>query len=717
MNVEMPLHMKADGISTSGVRTCEPIFLELPSAYPWQSPRFSLREDFPRNFPHLMPFTATPRPCLVDGDQDEFFLQFGLVEYGVFQLIEQMAVWLRKAAIGNLNDLEQGWEPMLRRDIRNVVEIDAETARGVITKQGGWITWGSQFFRSGPISETLNAGVEIWVSSKGGRTPLTLGLVDKIFTPRTHTPKFATGNSVVGLIWPDKNPNGSPRISATYIPEDIETLKGLRARAEELGCGRGLETFLSNLQRGFAGTYLSGPIPIGIILCVQRPTHLIGSTSNVELLPYVVEIRAAKNRTSLFAQGEDEPVRPAVHYQSLTAPLLRTLSGVLKRPSLVMLGCGSVGSKLAMHAARAGQQIVSVSDEASLKPHNMARHALGAEHSARNKAEALAKELAGFGMLAAVHRGNLSVDLHVPNLREQILPKGAGAITNATASLSVRESLTSAATPRLKARLFEAALFGRGRGAFMLADGNGHNPNHCDLIAEMYASINGTPAAKLLFDHSEGLVAVQIGQGCGSLTMTMDDARLSSMTASLSQEIGRALDMPIEEGLIVIGTTDNNTPSSTWTRHTVPAFETIPIAGSDGWELRLSKRVAHKIRAEAKAYDVVETGGIMIGLASARLKTVTVVDLLEAPIDSRRTPSLFVLGTLGLQAAIRDRHEQSGRTLFDVGTWHSHLQDVGPSPTDWKTAADLAAERAPPSILLITTPKHFYALISPGKNS
>ena len=218
------------------------------------------------------------------------------------------------------------------------------------------------------------------------------------------------------------------------------------------------------------------------------------------------------------------------------------------------------------------------------------------------------------------------------------------------------------------------------------------------------------------FDPAGGLTEIQIGQGCGSLTMTMDDARLSAMTASLSQEISRALDAPVQQGLIIIGTADEDSPSTCWTRYIVPAFETVTIAGSDGWQLRLSQRVADMIRAEAKAYRSVETGGVMIGLTSARLKTVTVVDLLEAPVDSRRTSTLFVLGTDGLQSSIRSRHEQSGRTLFDVGTWHSHLRDDGPSSTDWKTAADLAAERAPPSILLIATPTRFHALVSPRKD-
>lgn len=716
MNVEMPLDMKADGISSSGVRTCEPVVLKLPAAYPWQSPSFYLREDFPRNFPHLMPFAATPRPCLVEGDQDEYFLQFGLVEYGIFHLVEQLAIWLRKAAISGLIDPVQGWEPMLRRDFRDVVEIDADTARNVVTKNGGWIAWKGRFFRRGAPETCLNVAAETWVSSKGETTPLMQKPDNSTFTSRRTDPDASLGNTVVGVVWPDKNPDGTPRISATYLPESVATLSDLRARAAELGCGRGLETFLANVERSFAGMFLLAPIPIGIVLCVRRPIHLIDSTSDIELLPYVVEIRANKNRTSLFAGGDDEPVAPALHYQSLTAALLQTLSGVPERPALAMLGCGSVGSKLAIHAARAGQNIAAVSDESSLRPHNMARHALGAELVGTNKAEALAKELSGFGMAPFVHSGDLSVDLRDPERSKQIIPKAAGAAINSTASLSVREALVSAATSRLRARLFEAALFGRGRGAFLLADGKGHNPSHCDLIAELYATLDDERAAKLLFDPAGGLAEIQIGQGCGSLTMTIDDARLSAMTASLSQEISKALDTPTQEGLIVIGTADDDNPSTQWTRYIVPAFETVAIAGSDGWQLRLSRRVADRIRAEAKAYPSVETGGVMIGLTSARLKTVTVVDLLEAPADSRRTPVLFVLGTGGLQSAIRNRHEQSGRTLFDVGTWHSHLRDEGPSSTDWKTAADLAAERAPPSILLIATPARFHALISPRKD-
>lgn len=717
VRVDMPIHFRPDGISSSGVRLVEPVTVTLPPSYPWQSPRFSFRADFPRNFPHLMPFSATPRPCLVDGDQDEFFLQFGLVESGLFHLVEQLALWLRKAATSDLIEPVQGWEPMLRREFRDAVELDAAAVRGAVDKKGGWQVWKGSFYRRGPDDGELGRSVEAWVKSKGETTPLTRKPGDGSFTSRWITDNIATGNTVVAVIWPDMLADGRPFVSASYLPESVVTLADLRMRASELGCGRGFDGFITNLERSFQGMTLPRSIPVGVILCARRPVHLIGTTSDIELLPYVIEIRADNARTTLFPQGDDEAASPATHYQSLTRPLLASLSGALARPELAIMGCGSLGSKLAMHWARSGQLIAAVSDQGALRPHNMARHALGAEHVASNKADALAKELDGIGLSPAVFKDDLTIGLRDRASRAAILPSSASIAINTTASLAVREALTAAAEPKLKHRLFEVALFGRGRGALILADGRRHNPNHADLMAELYATIDGTFEAALLFGNGEGLSLVQVGQGCGSFTMTMSDARLSLMAAAASLQLERLIDTPVELGRILLGTTDDQSGSLAWRESDVPAFETVSIEGSDGWELRVSPRVADRIRSEAAHYSPVETGGVMIGCASARLKTVTVVDLLDAPADSQRSAALFVLGMDGLQVAIQGRHDRSGQTLFDVGTWHSHVHDTGPSATDWRTADDLAAERAPPSILLIATPKRFHALVSQRKSS
>jgi hypothetical protein len=50
----------------------------------------------------------------------------------------------------------------------------------------------------------------------------------------------------------------------------------------------------------------------------------------------------------------------------------------------------------------------------------------------------------------------------------------------------------------------------------------------------------------------------------------------------------------------------------------------------------------------------------------------------------------------------------------DIGTWHSHLADQGPSSLDRDTARQLAAERPPPSVLLIQAPTRLYALMHDG---
>lgn len=713
MRVEMPLHMKADGISDTGVRTIEQVILRLPADYPWSSPRVEYRDDFPRDFPHLFPSPADtpPRPCLVDGDQDEFFHQFGLVEYGVFHLLEQVAVWLRKAAISRLIDPAQGWEPALRRGLADVLSFDAERARGSILKNGGHVVWKARFRRIGTFEAGLRSGASAWIESGGVKVPL--NSEDRsLFEATTITDDaFSRGGTAIGIIWPDKPASGGPLISDRYVPDDVSTLGQLRERAAMLGCRRGLDAFLSNVERSWHDKYLNAPIPLGVILCVRRPYNLIGSDSPIELLPYVIEIRPLLGHASLFPGAEEETVTPAIHYQTISAGLLRTLSGSPERAPLAMLGCGSVGAKLAVHAARDGQPVVALSDNEWLRPHNMARHALYPGRTGKDKASALAADLAGFGLAPVVFKGDIARSLLSPEKRSQIIPRESRMVVNATASLAVREALAASIPERDRARYAETALFGRGRMAYLLLDGAGHNPSHGDLMAELYATVDDTYAASLLSDPVTGLHEVQVGQGCGSLTMTVDDAQLSMMTAGLAKELGHATDRPSPDGLIVTGISDADTPTTRWTRQPVGPFETVAVEGTNGWQLRISPRIAERIRAEAAHYDRTETGGLLIGLSSARLRTITVVDLLEAPADSTRSAGLFVLGTQGLRAAIETRHRDSGRTLFDVGTWHSHLADEGPSSLDWRTARDLAVGRAPPSVLLIVTPRRFHALI------
>lgn len=711
INVEMPLHMRVDGVSESGVRRTETVTVRLGDRYPWSPPTFFLRDDFPRNLPHLQPgpLTEPPRPCLIDGNEREYFVRFGLVELGIFNLVHQLVLWLRHAAEGALIDPEQGWEPTLRRNLAAEVVIDAEACRAIVDRKGGHRVLKARYLRSGANGASIGAGAFAWIDVTPEQVPLSRD-DKKLFTHRPGR-SYSEGNTVCAIIWPDKFPGGGPFVASSYLPETVASYGDLVARADELGCGRALRVFFNGLERCFRGFVLNLPVPVVVILCARRPFHLIGSASDIELLPYVIEIRASNDRSSLFTGGDGEPVALGIQRDTPNPNLLRRVSGAPEISPVVMLGCGSVGSKMAMHLARSGVPILAVSDSSSLLPHNMARHALARPPIARSKATELAAELSQIGQSPQIHEDDLVFDLREREKRRILLPKIAGCAVNTTASLAVRETLSSLPANEVKPRLAEVALFGRGQGGFVLIDGTSHNPTLSDLTAELYATAKSTRLSTLLFDPDHGLAEVQIGQGCSSLTMPMTDMRLSAMTAGLTEQLVQELKAPGEDGHIIIATTAEGSSDTRWSRQLVPAFTVVDVEGADDWTLRISRRVLDEIYAEVSRWPAAETGGLMIGTCSTRLRTITVVDLLPAPPDSQRSAGRFVLGTEGLVAAIKARHAESGSTLFDVGTWHSHLANEGPSALDHKTAAELAAERPPPSALLIVTTAKLFGLM------
>jgi len=339
----------------------------------------------------------------------------------------------------------------------------------------------------------------------------------------------------------------------------------------------------------------------------------------------------------------------------------------------------------------------------------MARHALARDPFPQFKAPELARELTRIGAAPKVFVGDIIPALDNPKDLVLIIPAKTGLVVNTTASRLVREALSGCAGGRVKTRVAEVTLFGRGDGAFVFAEGDTGKPSLSQLEASLYATVSKRER-QLLFDPATGLTQVQIGEGCGSLTMPMTDGRLSAMTAMATEELARVAGSDAAAGgQIAIGVRDRTGLTTSWRRMEVPAFSHVTVEGGN-WILDISDDVDRRIRDEMNAYPTVETGGLLIGTCNSRLRAITVVDILPAPEDSTRSGNLFVLGTKGLRNMVSQRFRDSGGSLFDVGTWHSHLSDQGASALDWKTAKSLAEERPPPAVLLICTPKRFLAI-------
>ena len=99
-----------------------------------------------------------------------------------------------------------------------------------------------------------------------------------------------------------------------------------------------------------------------------------------------------------------------------------------------------------------------------------------------------------------------------------------------------------------------------------------------------------------------------------------------------------------------------------------------------------------------------------MGRLSEVSRVAHVVDVVEAPEDSRRASDEFVLGTKGLRQRMQGYSETVDWSLYCLGTWHSHLSPGGPSAKDRATARAVALARLTPSIFLVMTPTGFHAL-------
>jgi len=707
LGVEMPLPYASKGSSPNGVGLHERIEIRIGADYPWKSPSFFLREDFPRDLPHLSAGggKSLPRPCLVDGSIDEYFSSFGLVEVGILQLLSQVAVWLAKAAVNGLMDPEHGWEPVMRHDLYDVVVVDPAAVRGRVGRDAGTVWLKSDFFRYRSGQGLLGSDeVYLTVNEELAASVGKLGISP--FDINVSAAGYPHGTSITAVFWAAENV-----IAKTIFPETIETLDDLAARAKDFGFGPAFDAFLRRLEeRWVSATWTSqGSLPIGVIFCARRPFKLIGRDSSIELLPYIFDVSPRKQRKTLYEGPSGRRAVAARQVDKVSATLLRTVSASADLGKIALIGCGSVGSKVCLHLARSGATITGLADKGILQPHNMARHALVRGVLPLAKARELASELSKLGQKPQVYLDDAARGLAQAANRAKIAPVGTNSVVNTTASLLVRDALSIVAPADFPARVTEIALFGRGKGAFMLHEGPDRNPTLADLEVELSAKATEVESA-LLFDEKFGLTEIQIGDGCGSLTMPMTDARLSAMSATATELLTDFITRDSVGGVITVGTQAANAPTTTWRSIIVPAMIAVPVDGAD-WTLKISADVDRRIREEIAVYPDVETGGLMIGACSARTKTITIVDLLPAPPDSERSRSLFVLGKQGFKDAIMERHLRSGKRLLDVGTWHSHLVEQGPSATDWRTAKQLAAERSPPAVLLIATPSGYCSIV------
>ena len=709
--VNLPSEWRRQGESPSGVRLQEEVRFAFPGGFPLDPPELSLRADFTRNLPHIQPWLTDgrPVPCIYDGDLAELLHGEGLA--GIFN---QTAVWLDRAALGTLIDPDQGWEPIRRDSFADVLVTDADFLRKLADRRGGrhflemeYLKWPG--VHGSPIAHGKIAGATVPINRHSVGSYFGEGEVG-------GQPPLWRGKSLTLVVWPGKHPSGELIVNDTYLPETVESVAGLKERAALYGCRRELDSGLNWLRTCMSGWPPSGPYTMAVILLARRPFPVIGSTSPLELCPYVMEV----GLPHLLADGEATVVRPAAHRNAISLELLARMAGLesgTKAPSWTLVGAGSLGSKIALHLGRSGNGPSAIVDKSAMAPHNAARHALVPATGELQifwtdaKARMLAHALEGLNQTAAPIPADAAHMLMSGEGARRAWPKKSWAVVNATASSVVREAF--AASDAMPARVVETSLFAGGRVGVVTVEGPDRNPSTTDLMAEYYAILREQPdLASIVFDRDASVSRQDTGQGCGSLTMTMSDGRLSLFAAGMSEYLlVRQRDgLPKEHGEVLIGELSEHGLGLAWRAHRIPPAIVVPTTNGEPWSVHVHPRALSKMQEEVSRWPDVEIGGVLMGRLSEVARVAHVVDVVEAPEDSRRARDEFVLRTSGLRQRMLEYSETVDWSLYCLGTWHSHLSPGGPSGKDRATARAVALARLTPSIFLVMTPTGFHAL-------
>lgn len=698
IKTELPSEWRAVGCSPSGVRTVEPVRFRFGSRYPIEPPDICLRADFDRSHPHLQPGSANelPEPCLFAGSPREL-----LRLRGILGLVEQLAGWLDKAATLDLIDPKQGWEPVRRDHIDDVVISDGQWLKNLAKSKAG-----CSAFRTRYLTLSDNAGDTYWITLRRcERVALGPDFSDE-FTFR-QIDGARTGNGIALVAWSGKKPDGSAFAADRYVPETVATVDGLLDRAKLLGCREHLEPMLSLLQTRFRTSVMKVAVPLAVVMLARRPYPVIGSDSVYELCPYVVELRGKDDLSGCSAKI----VRPAMHREDISNALMRRASGDTtggKPAPWSLVGCGSIGSKLAMHMARAGRGPSSVVDRANMLPHNYARHAVYPGGVTKDfgllgrKATLLKEALTELGAEPKSHAIDVVSHTVSKGSLMEMIDDGCFAVVNTTGSATVRQTLGARPHSAGRPRIVEACLLGLGDAGLMTVEGAAANPSTVDLVCEAYLAIHRRPqlAGKIFGTQAS---EVLVGQGCSALTMPLRDSKLSIFAAAFGERLHRLQTEgpPDADGLLLLGAIGPDGMSQSWSESKIGPRIVSSGAGS---EIRISPEVDRTIQEEVARRPGSETGGIIFGRYCDVTAHFHVVGTLPAPPDSKFSAEEFVLGTKGLRPMLRDLIEGTDGALYPLGTWHNHLVPSGPSAKDMRTAVLLSGLQYFPLLMLIHTP-------------
>ena len=412
----------------------------------------------------------------------------------------------------------------------------------------------------------------------------------------------------------------TPKVVDKYVPNDISNLGQLYGYANSIGLNGLKDTIekidLENIDDD----------KLFVVLAIRRPINIIGTDSDIEFLNFVISKseHRKKKRRELKRTLPICKVGMLSHVSLKSPALLQRIAGTKvnkdEKNSIVLLGCGSLGSKVGIHLARNGNTPFKCIDNDLFMPHNNARHALTFTYP-ENKAELMALSIFSITGILADHVKENAFNVDYSNSR---------IIIDTTASFSVRNFLMSGAD---LPPIISCGLYRKGRCGLLLIENKARTSRLTAIWAYLYyRSLSDIEIRKTLF--SRNLDGVLIGQSCSSQTLVVDDARISLMAATMSLRIQWVLENGLPDNSEILISEYDDNYSLTSRTYAVPEFTKLESMKEREWDVYISAPVVDKMRELMHEKEPNETGGALLGSVFLYPKAIVVTGLIKAPPDS-----------------------------------------------------------------------------------
>ena len=374
--------------------------------------------------------------------------------------------------------------------------------------------------------------------------------------------------------------------------------------------------------------------------------------------------------------------------------------------TVVLLGCGAIGSHLAEHLTRVGVKRLTLIDRGRVRIGHLSRQAFDHADVGRPKVEALRERLVRIR----------------PELEQKIETQDGDALPlvgEQDGSLWEADIVIDATANTTVAKRFELALRDRDSNPWIMSMLLGHRANRGFLTVAPPTGRGGTSwirqRTKLacLADPRLRSFAQEFWPdpprtdlfspepGCSSPTFIGSNADVAAVVASLAREAATALCVRKEATATLVdlgGPNEGKTAfsrslhfsSPTSLRDAVHDY-TVNIDPPAMHEIVTSIRRSHRVAAGA------ETGGLLFGEIDNAARTITVTTAIGPPPDSVASPTGFTCGKEGSRQISDALNNLSQGTHLPIGMWHTHPNgNPNASPTDLKGMMSIVHHDEPP---------------------